>query len=215
MRHTKTVASTLIVFTVIAGSYAGYSATAASRPSPSLGSPNQSKSSQGSKLPSGGSSPATKDTTSQESAASPTSPIVTVIRTESQASEAITWSNGLAITLVASYNPAHPIRKLGALPRPLHFVAVKFTLHNLGKTSISGNILRQASAVGTRFQLYPARPVRQLLECGDFNGGHYVLRAGTSMTGCATFAIPAGVAITKVMLAPEGPRSERGLWNLT
>jgi hypothetical protein len=139
---------------------------------------------------------------------------VTVTRSKNQIHKAITWTNGLRVTLDAVFNPAKPTRALSELPRAPRLVAIRFTLRNAGKSAIVGDILREASAVGPRAELYPGRPVRQLSECGDFNAGHYLLRTGSSVTGCVTFAVPTGVAIIGVLIAPEGPRSERGIWDL-
>jgi hypothetical protein len=53
---------------------------------------------------------------------------VTVTRIRSQIHVAITWSNGLGITLDAVFNPARPARKFSALPGEPRLVAIKFTL---------------------------------------------------------------------------------------
>lgn len=213
MRHSKTVATMIIVFLVSIGSYAGHGASAITKPTgqESVGHPGMNKPTSNST----GGSRASVGSTGRISSSASAAPIVTVTRIRSQIHVAITWSNGLGITLDAVFNPARPARKFSALPGEPRLVAIKFTLRNAGKKAIAGDILQEASAVGAEFQLYPGRPVRQLSECGGFNAGRYVLRPGSSATGCATFAVPLGVAITKVLVAPDGPRAKRGLWDLT
>jgi len=212
VRHSKAVAALLTALLVLVGTYTGYSASASTQPyigsaavHPTLHQPSGSAPSS----PTGEGSPARSSSPGSGSSA------VMVVRSRSQVHVAIAWSNGLGVTLDAVFNPAAPLRRLSAVPRALHLFAIKFSLRNSSKKPIVGDVFQDVSAVGASFAQYPGRAVRQLSECGDFNAGHYVLRPGSTVTGCATFALPTGAKVDKVLFAPDGARSRRGLWDLS
>jgi len=116
----------------------------------------------------------------------------------------------IAVTLTDVINPATVPNGWGEPGKT--YIATKLRIENAGTTTIVGNSNSDVSVVGSDDQRYEA-DFATVTECQDFGYGWFLIAAGSSSTGCVVFALPAGVAATKVRYAPSsGISHDVGEW---
>lgn len=86
---------------------------------------------------------------------------------------------------------------------PDRFVGAEFTITDKGSKPLSDDANSDASVVGSNNQSYSSG-FANISGCTNFNSGSFALQPGQSATGCVSFTVPTGVAVTKVEWSPSG-----------
>jgi hypothetical protein len=108
----------------------------------------------------------------------------------------VSGAERMHVQLVQVQDPS-PVEAFSSVPANARFVALKFTLSNVGTVVASGDVYNDAVLVGSNHQTYT--PIFDEVQgCTSFNYGTYRLARGASSTGCIGFSVPAGVKVTKV-----------------
>jgi hypothetical protein len=105
------------------------------------------------------------------------------------------------VTLVQVIDPAKGAKDYMSPDAGKRFVGVKLTVQNTGSQTLKDDVNITASVKGADGQSYTPT-FSDIAGCTNFTNGSYTLSPNESVTGCATFELPTGVAVKQVNYEP-------------
>jgi hypothetical protein len=109
-----------------------------------------------------------------------------------------TTGQDFSVQLAAVTTPASPATPTVTPPKTGdRYVALRFTIHDIGTASITGDADSSASVIGSNEQIYTSVPTI-VTGCTNFDYGSFQLSHGQSVSGCVVFDIPDAVRVATV-----------------